>query len=195
MCMCWLQFSQRNPFSLVIYSVFGILTGYSQSYGFSSTHVWIWELDHKESWAPKIWCFWLRCWRRLLIVPWTARRSNQSILKEISPGCSLERLMLKLETPILWPPDAKSWLVGKDPDAGKDWGQEEKETTEDEMVGWHYQLNGHEFGWTPGVGDRQGGLVCCGSQGHKESDMTELLNWTELRMLLINDSRFLPKWC
>ena len=83
------------------------------------------------------------------------------------------------ETPILWPPHAKSWLIGKDPDAGKDWGQEEKGTTEDEMAGWHYQLNGHEFEWTPGVGDGQGGLACCNSWGHKESDMSEWLNWTE----------------
>ena len=82
-------------------------------------------------------------------------------------------------TPVFWPPDEKSWLIWKDTDAGKDWGQEEKGTTEDEMVGWHHQLNGHGFGWTPGVGDGQGGLACCGSWGHKESDMTEQLNWTE----------------
>ena len=122
--------------------------------------------------------FELRCWRRLLKVPWTARRSNQSILKEISPGCSLEGLMLKLKL-ILWPPDAKSWLIWKDPDAGKDWGREEKGTTEDEMVGRHNWLNGHGFGWTLGVGDGQGGLVCCVSWGRKESDTTERLNWTE----------------
>ena len=90
------------------------------------------------------------------------------------------RTDVEAETPILWPPDAKSWLIWKDPDAGKDWGQEEKGTTEDEMVGWHHQLNGHGFGWSPGVGDGQGGLVCCSSWGHKESDMTEWLNWTEL---------------
>ena len=83
------------------------------------------------------------------------------------------------ETPVLWPPHVKSWLIGKDPDAGRDWGQEEKGMTEDEMVGWHHQLNGHEFGWTLGVGDGQGGLACCNSWGHKESDMTEWLNWTE----------------
>ena len=83
------------------------------------------------------------------------------------------------ETPILWPPDAKSWLSWKDPDAGKDWGQEEKGTTEDEMVGWHHRPNGHGFGWTLGVGDGQGGLACCGSWGRKESDMTEWLNWTQ----------------
>ena len=117
------------------------------------------------------------CWRRLLRVPWTARRSNQSILKEISPGISLERMMLKLK--VLWPSLAKSWLIGKDSDAGRDWGQEEKGTTEYEMSGWHYQLDGHEFWWTPGVGDGQGGLVHCNSWGCKESDTTEWLNWTE----------------
>ena len=81
------------------------------------------------------------------------------------------------EAPIFWPPDLKSWLIWKDPDVGKDWRQEEKGTTEDEMVGWHHLLNGHGFGWTPGVGDGQGGLVCCSSWGRKESDMTEQLNW------------------
>ena len=140
-----------------------------------------------ESWTVKkaecrrIDAFELWCWRRLLRVPWTARRSNQSILKEISPGCSLERLMLKLKTPILWPPHVRSWLIGK---AGRDWGQEEKGTTEDEMAGWHHQLDGHEFGWTPGVGDEQGGLACCDSWGCKESDTTEQLNWTELNWRL-----------
>ena len=84
------------------------------------------------------------------------------------------------ETPILWPPDAKSWLIWKDPDAGKDWGREETGTTEDEMVGWHHQLNGHGFGWTPGVDDGQGGLAYWGSWGRKESDTTERLNWTEI---------------
>ena len=82
------------------------------------------------------------------------------------------------ETPILWPPHAKSWLIGKDPDAGRDWRQEEKGTTEDEMAGWHHWLDAHEFGWTAGVGDEQGGLVCCNSWGLKELDMTEWMNWT-----------------
>ena len=87
----------------------------------------------------------------------------------------------KAETPILWPPHAKSWLIGKDLDAGRHWGQEEKGTTEDEMAGWHHWLNGREFEWTPGDGDGQGGLVCCDSRGGKESDTTEWLNWTELK--------------
>ena len=86
----------------------------------------------------------------------------------------------KAETAVLWPPHAKSWLIGKDSDAGRDWGQEEKGTTEDEMAGWHHWLNGREFEWTPRVGDGQGGLACCDSWGHKESDSTEWLNWTEL---------------
>ena len=110
----------------------------SQGYEFSSSHVWMWELDYKESWVP----FELWCWRRLLRVPWTARRSNQFILKEISPEYSLN---IEAETPILWPPDVKSWLIWKDPDAGKDWGKLEKGTTEKQVVGWHHQLNGHGF--------------------------------------------------
>ena len=101
-----------------------------------------WTIKKSEHW--RIDAFELWCWRRLLRVPWTARSSNQSILKEISPEYSLEGLMLKL-TPILWPPDVKIWLSGKDPDAGKDWRQEEKWMTEHEMVVWHHQLNGHEF--------------------------------------------------
>ena len=84
------------------------------------------------------------------------------------------------KTPVLWPPHKKSWLIWKDSDAGRDWGQEEKGTTEDEMAGWHHWLNGHGFEWTLGVGDGQGGLACCDSRGHKELDTTELLNWTEL---------------
>jgi len=124
--------------------------------------------------------FELWCWRRLLRVPWTARRSNQSILKEVSPGCSLEGLMLKLKLQYFGHLMRRVDSL-EDPDAGRDWGQEEKGTIEDEMAGWHHQLDGHEFEWTPGVDDRQGGLACFESWGRKESDMTEHLNWTELR--------------
>ena len=145
---------------------------YSQSYGFSSSHIWMWELDHEEGWTRRINAFELWCWRRLLRVPWTARRSNQSILKEISPEHSLEGLMLKLKLQSLCHPDAKNWLTGKDPDAGNDWRQEEKGTTEDRMVGWHHWLNGHKFEQTPGDGKRHGSLVCCSSWGCKESDTT-----------------------
>ena len=91
------------------------------------------------------------------------------------PSC-LEKY---LKRPVLWPPHAKSWLLGKDSDAGRDWGQEERGTTEDEMAGWHHRLDGRESEWTPGVGDGQGGLVCCNSWGRKESDTTERLNWTD----------------
>ena len=135
-----------------------------------------WTIKKAECW--RIDAFELWCWRRLLRVPRTAKRSNQSILKEISSEYWLEGLMLKLQS-IIWPPEAKNWLIGKDPDAGKDWRQKEKGMTQDEMVGWHHQLNGHEFEQAPRVGDGQESLECCSSQGHKESDMTEQLNWTE----------------
>ena len=111
--------------------------------------------------------------------------------KEIQPKGDqswvfIGRTDVEAETPILWPPDAKSWLVGKDSEAGRDWGQEEKGTTEDEMAWWHHRLDGCEFGWTPGIGDGQGILVCCDPWGHKESDMTEWLNWTELNWTELN---------
>ena len=98
------------------------------------------------------------------------------------------------ETPILWPPDAESWLIWKDPDAGKDWRQEKKGMTDDEMVGWHHRLNGHEFGWTPGVGDGQGGLVCCSPWSRQELDMTERLNWTELNWYSIAFDQGIHFW-
>ena len=199
-----------------------------------------WTIKKAECW--KIDAFELWCWRRLLRVPWTARRSNHSILKEINPEYSLEELMLKLklqyfdylmwranslektlilgkmegrgdrddrewdswmesltqwtwvwassgtcwrtdaedEAPILWPPDAMNWLVRKAPDAGKDWRQEEKGTTADEVVGWHHQLNAHEFEQPLGVGGGQGSLACCSPYGYKESDTTEQLNWLKI---------------
>ena len=120
--------------------------------------------------------FELWCWRRLLRVHWTARRSNQSILKEISPEYSLEGWMLKLELH-LWAPNGKNWLIGKDPDAGKDWRQGERKTVEDEMVVWHHWLDGHEFEQALGVGDGQGSLECYSPWDRQELDMTEQLNW------------------
>ena len=131
----------------------------------------------KKAERRRIDAFELWCWRRLCRVPWTARRWNQSILKEISPEYSLEGLMVKLKLQYF---GHLSGLVWKDSDAGKDWGQEEKGMTEDEMVGWHHWLDGRGFGWAPRIGDGQGGLVCYGSWGRKELDMTEWLNWTEL---------------
>jgi len=121
--------------------------------------------------------FELCCWKRLLRVPWTARRSNQSILKEISPEYSLEGLMLTLKLQYFGHLIRRTDSLGKDPDAGKDWGKEKKGMTEDEMVGWHHWLDGHEFEQTPGVGDGQGSLACCSPWGHKESNTTEGLNW------------------
>ena len=155
---------------------FGDKSASSQSYGFSSSHVQMWELNHKLGWMPKIDAFELWCWKRLLRVPWTARRSNQSILKEIGPEYSLEGLTLKLKLQYLWPRDVKSLLIGKDPEAGKDWRQKKKGVTEDEMVGWHHWLNGHEFEKTPGDGEGQGSLACCSPWGHRELDMTQWLN-------------------
>ena len=146
-----------------------------------------------ESWTirkaehQKIDAFELWCWRRLL------RVLNSLDCKEIrlvNPKGNQSWIFIiktdaEAETPILWPPDSKNWLIGEDPDAGKDWRQQ-KGMTEDEMAGWHDQLDGHEFGWTPGVGDGQGGLACCDSWGGKESVTTERPNWTELKTCIIN---------
>ena len=151
----------------------------SQSYGSSRSLVRMWELDYKESWAPKIWCFWNMVLEKTLESPLDCKEIQPVHPKGYQSWVFTVGTDVEAETPILWPPDTKSWLLRKDPDAGKDWGQEEKGTTGDEMVGWHHLLNEHRFGWTPGVGDGQGGLVCCGSWGSKESDMTEWLNWTE----------------
>ena len=137
-----------------------------------------WTVKKAERW--RIDAFELWCWRRLLRVPWTARRSNQSILKAISPGISLKGLMLKQKLQyfghLMWRADS----LEKDSDAGRDWELEEKGMTEDEMAGWHHWLDGCESEWTPGVADGQGGLACWDSWGCKESDTTERLNWTEL---------------
>ena len=151
----------------------------SQGYGFSSSHVWMWELDYKESWAPKNWCVWTVVLEKTLESPLDCKKIPPVHPKGNQSWVFFGRNDVEAETPILWPPDAKSWLIWKDPDAGKDWGQE-KGMTQDEMVGWHHWLNGHGFGWTPGDGDGQGGLACCDSWGRKESETTEQLNWTEL---------------
>ena len=161
----------------------------NQSYGLFHSHVWMWGLDYKDGWVSKNWSFWAVCCRRLLRVPWTTRRSNQSILKEINPEYSfIGRTDAEAEAPILWPPDAKSQLIRKDPHAGKDWKQEEKETTEDKMVRWHLWFNVHEFEQAPEDGEGQESLACCSPWGRKESDTTERLNnnksvnhWTVFR--------------
>ena len=139
--------------------------------------IWMWELDYKESWMLKNWCF------------WTVEKTLESLLdckeiKSVNPKGNqswtfIGRTDAEAQVPILWPPDAKNWLIRKDPDAGKDWRWEEKRTTEDEMAGWHHQFNG-ELGQTLGVGDGQRSLVCCSPWGRKESDTTGQLNWTDL---------------
>ena len=151
----------------------------SQGYGFSSSHVWMWELDYKESWVPKNWCFWTvvleKTWESLdcrEIQP-VHSKGNQSWIV-------IGRTDAEAEAPILSPPDAKNWLLRKDPDAGKDWRQEEKRVTKDNMVGWHHQLDGHEFEKASGNADGQGTQACCSPWGCKESDTTEWLNWTKL---------------
>ena len=152
----------------------------SQGYDFSSGHVWMWELDCEESWVPKNWCFWTVVLEKTLENPLDHKAIQPVHSKGDQPWVFFGRHDAKAETPVLWPPHAKSWLIGKDFDAGRDWGQE-KGMTEDEMVGWHHQIDGHGFEWTLGVGDGQGGLACCDSWGRKELEMTEWLNWTECK--------------
>ena len=151
----------------------------SQSYGFSSSHVWMWELDYKKSWVLKNWCFWTVVLEKTLESPLDCKEIQPVHPKGDQSWIFIGRTDAEAETPILWPPDEKNWLIWRDPDAGEDWGWEEKGTTEDEMVGWYHWLDGHEFEQTLGVGDWQGGLECCSPWGRKESDTTEWLNWAD----------------
>ena len=130
---------------------------------FFSGHIWMWELDCEESWAPKNWCFWTVVLEKTLESPLDCKEIQQVQPKGDQSWVFIGRTDAEAETPILWSPHAKRWLIGKDPDAGRDWGKEEKGMTEDEMAGWHHRLEGHEFEGTPGAGDGQGGLACCGS--------------------------------
>ena len=141
----------------------------------------MWELDCEESWAPENWCFWTVVLEKTLESPLDYKEIQPVHSKGDQSWVFFGRNDTKAETPVLWPPHVKSWLIGKDCDAGRDWGQEEKGTTEDEMARWQHRLNGHEFGWTLGVGDAQGGLACCNSWCRKELDTTEWLDWTELK--------------
>ena len=157
----------------------------SQGYVFSNGHIWLWELDCEEGWVPKNWCFWTVLLEKTLESPLDCREI-QPVHSEGDPSwVFIGRTDAKAETPVLWPPHGKSWLIGKDPDAGRDLEQEEKGMTEDEMAGWHQWLDAHEFGWTPGVGDGQGGLVCCNSWGRRVGHnwVTEV-NWTRLTRLM-----------
>ena len=144
----------------------------------SSSHVWMWELDYKESWALKNWFFWTVVLEKTLESSLDCKEIQPVHPKVDQSWVFIGRTDVEAETPIFWPPDAKNWLIGKDPDAGKDWRREEKGMTEDEMVGWHHWLNEHEFEFL-GVGDGQGGLPCCSPWGYKELGTTEWLNWTE----------------
>ena len=149
---------------------------------FSSGHVWMWELDYKERWALKNWCFWTVLLEKTLESPLDCKE-----IKPVNPQGNqswifIRRTDAKAETPILWPPDAKNWLVGKDPDAGKDWKQEKKGTTEDEMVEWHHQLNGHEFEQTlEMVKDREAWHAAV---------LTVTKGWTQLSDWTATHSRF-----
>ena len=165
----------------------------SQGYGLSCGHVWMWELDCEEGWTQKNWCFWTVMLEKTLESALDSKDIQPVQSEGDQPWDFFGGNDTKAETPVLWTPHVKSWLIGKDSDAGRDWGQEEKGTTEVEMAGWHHQLDGRESEWTPGDGDGPGGLACCDWWGHKESDTTERLNWTEvssiinfLLLLLIN---------
>ena len=143
----------------------------------------MWELDYKESWVPKNWCFWTVVLEKTLESPLNCKEIQLAHPKGNQSWILIGRTDAEDGTPVLWPPDVKSWLIWNDPDTGKDWRQE-KETAEDEMPRWHHRLNGHEFEQAPGVGDGQGGLACCSPWGRKESYRTERLNWRERQSLL-----------
>ena len=147
-------------------------TNHRQSYGFFSSHVWMWELDHKEGWVPKNWCFWSVVLEKTPETPLDCKEIKPVNPKENQSWLFIRKTDAEAETPILWPPYGKNQLIGKDFDAGKDWRREEKGTTEDETVGWH-RLHGHEFEQAPGGGEGQGSRVCCSSWGCEELDMPE----------------------
>ena len=156
----------------------------SQGYGFSSGHVWMWKLDCEENWMLKNWYIWTVVLEKTLESPLDCKEIQPVHSKGDQPWVFFGRTDAKAETSILWPPHAKSWLIVKVSDTGRDWRSDEKGTAEDEMAEWHYWLDGHDFGWTPGVGEWQGILACCDSWGRKESDTTEWLNWTELNWVM-----------
>ena len=156
-------------------------------WGLAKDKCYWWEPT--SSWAPKNWCFWTVVLEKTLESPLDCKEIQPVNPKGLQSWVVIGRTDTEAETPILWPPDEKNWLTRQDPDAGKDWRQEEKGTTKDEMVGWHHQLNRHEFEQAPAVGDGQGGLACCSPGSCKELDTTEQLNWTELN--LCNGKQFI----
>ena len=147
---------------------------------FSSSHVWMWELDCEESWAPKNWCFWTVVLEKTLESPLDCEEIQPFHPKGNQSWIFIGKTDAEAETAILWSRDTKNWLIAKDPDAGKDWRQDEKGTTENEVVGWYHQCDRHEFEQALGVGVGQGSLACCSLWGCKELDTTEQLNWTDL---------------
>ena len=152
----------------------------SLGYGFSCGHVWMWELDCEEGWAPKNWCVWTMVLEKTLENPLDCKDIHPVLSEGDQPCDFFGRNDAKAEALVLWPPHAKSWLIGEDSDAGRDWGQEKKGTTQDEMAGWHHRLDARESEWALGVGDGQGGLACCDSWGRRVGhDWATELNWTE----------------
>ena len=152
----------------------------SQSYGFSSSHVWMWELDHKEIWETKNWCFSTVVLEKTLESPLDCKEIKPVNPKGNQSWIFIGRTEAEAESPILWPPDVRYWLIGKDPDALKDWRQQVKGTAEDEMVEWHNWLNGHEFEQALGVGDGQRSLACWSPWSCIQSNMTDQMNWTDV---------------
>ena len=150
---------------------------FNQSYGLSSSHVWIWELEYKESWAPKNWCFCTVVLQKTLESPLEYKEIKPVNPKGNQSWIFIGRTEAEAEAPKPWPHDAKNWLIGKYPDVGKVWRQEEKRTLEDEMAGWNHWHFWHEFEQSPGVGDEQGSPVCCSPWGRNMLDMPEPLNW------------------
>ena len=149
---------------------------YSQNYGFCSSHVWMWQLDHKEGWEPKNWCFWTIAVENTLQSPLDYKEIKPVSPNGNQPWIFIERTDAEAEAPVLWSPDAKSWLIRKDSDAGKEWRPEEKWVTEDEEVGWHHWLNKFDFEQSLEDSEGQGSLVCFSLWGGKKLNMTELLN-------------------
>ena len=159
-----------------------------QSYGFSSRHVWMWELDYKESWVQKNCCFWTVLLKKTLESPLDCKEINPVKPIVNHSWIIIGRTDAEAETPILWPPDSKKWLIGKDPNASKDWRQKEKGMVENEMVGRHHWLNGNEFEQALGVSVGWGSLVWCSPWLHKETNRSEGLNWFYIGV-------WLPWWC
>ena len=154
----------------------------------------MWELDCEEGWVPKNWCFWTVVLEKTLESPLDCKEIHPDHSEGDQPWDFFGRNDAEVEAPVLWLPHVKSWLIGKDSDGGRDWGQQEKGTTEDEMAGWHHWLDGCGSQLTPGVGAGQGGLACSDSQGGKESDTTEWLIWSDLIWIYIITIKIRDTW-